>query len=95
MIIKFDFGNDYVQYISCSTKVGRRINKIQREFFDWIFDEEKNKKYWAYKDGKRHCLNYDADAIIDWLNHVKFTKGVAKARLLQNPQGKVKKTVYF
>lgn len=95
MIIKYDFGNEYIQYVSCSTKVGRKINKLEREFLNWIFDEEKNKKYWAYKDGIKDHPNYDAHAIVDWLNNVKFKKGTAKAKVIENPKIHVQKTVYL
>ncbi|USK32561.1 hypothetical protein LIT25_18440 [Bacillus sp. F19] len=95
MIIKFDFGDDYIQYISCSTKVGRKINKIQRDFFNWIFDEEKNKEYWAYENGEKYCPNYDVNAIVIWLNNVKFKKGIAKAKVVENPKRKTKKTLYY
>ena len=47
MIIKIDFGDDFIQYISCSTNVGRKMNSIQEDFLNWIFDEEKNTEYWA------------------------------------------------
>ena len=30
MIIKIVFNDDVIQYISCSTKVGRKINCIQK-----------------------------------------------------------------
>ncbi|WP_074037802.1 MULTISPECIES: hypothetical protein [Exiguobacterium] len=95
MIIKFDFGDNYIQYISCSSKVGRKIHKTQNEFFDWIFDDEKNKKYWAYENGEKDCPNYDAYAIVDWLNHVKFKKGIAKAKVVENLKLKPKKTFYY
>ncbi|MTD31922.1 MULTISPECIES: hypothetical protein [Bacillales] len=95
MIIKLNFGNEHIQYISCATKVGRKINKIRRDFENWIFDENKNKKYWAFENGEKYCPNYDSDAIIEWLNNVKFKKGTAKAKLITVPKSKVKKTLYF
>ena len=45
MIIKIDFGDDFIQYISCTTNVGRKMNSIQEDFLNWIFDEEKNTEY--------------------------------------------------
>lgn len=95
MIIKFEFGDDYIQYISCSTKVGRRMNKTQNEFFDWISDDEKNLDYWAYENGEKNWPHYDAHAIVDWLNNVKFKKGIAKASVVENPEQKPKKTLYY
>jgi hypothetical protein len=95
VIIKFDFGDEHIQYISCVTKVGRKINKIRRDFENWIFDENKNKKYWSYENEEKYCPNYDSDTIIDWLNNVKFKKGTAKAKLVTEPKSKVKKTLYF
>lgn len=95
MIIKFEFGDDYIQYISCSSKVGRKIYKTQNDFFDWISDDEKNKEYWAYENGEKDCLNYDAHAIADWLNNVKFKKGIAKAKVVKNPKQKPKKTLCY
>ncbi|KAA0543100.1 hypothetical protein FZW96_20890 [Bacillus sp. BGMRC 2118] len=95
MNIKIDFGNEHIQYISCAPKIGRKINKIRREFEVWISDENKNNKYWAYENGEKSWPNYDSDAIIDWLNNVKFKRGTAKAKLIMEPKSKVKKTLYF
>lgn len=95
MIIKIDFGDDFIQYFSCSRKVGRKINRISKDFLIWIFDEEKNKKYWYIENGKRICPNYDANAIVEWLNNVRFKRGIAKAKLIAQPQLKVKKNIYF
>jgi hypothetical protein len=95
LIIKFDFGDKHIQYISCATKVGRKINKIRRDFEYWVFDENKNKNYWLYENGEKYCPRYDADAIIDWLNNDKFKKGTAKAKLISGPKSKVKKTLLF
>ncbi|KKI92766.1 hypothetical protein WQ54_07760 [Bacillus sp. SA1-12] len=95
MIIKIDFGNDFIQYISCSTKVGRKMKFIQKDFLDWIFDEEKNTKYWALENGEKIHPNYDANAIIEWLNNVRFKKGIAKARLITTPQLLAKKNLYY
>ena len=47
---------------------------------NWIFDEEKNSEYWALENRERIHPNYDANAIIDWLNNVRFKKGIAKAK---------------
>jgi len=95
MITKIDFGDDFIQYISCSTKVGRKMNCIQKDFLKWIFDEEKNTKYWALENGERICPNYDANAIVEWLNNVRFKRGIAKAKLITNSQLRVKKKLYY
>lgn len=79
MIIKIDFGEDYIQYISCSTKVSRKINSIQKHFRKW----------------RKIHPNYDVNSIIDWLNNVRFKKGIAKAKLITSPQFKVKKKLYY
>ncbi len=94
MIIKIDFGDDFIQYISCSTKVGRKMNCIQKDVLMWIFDDEKNTKYWALENGER-IPNYDANAIVEWLNNVRFKRGIAKAKLITNPQLRVKKKLYY
>ena len=95
MIIKIDFGDDFIQYISCSTKVGRKMNSIEADFLNWIFDEEKNTEYWALENGERIQPRYDANAIIDWLNNVRLKKGIAKAKLITSPQFKVKKKLFY
>lgn len=95
MIIKINFGDDFIQYISCSTKVGRKMNCIQEDFLNWICDEEKNTEYWALEDGERIHPNYDANAIVEWLNNVRFKRGIARAKLITNSQLRVKKTLYY
>ncbi len=95
MIIQINFGDDFIQYIYCSTKVGRKMNSIQEDFLNWIYDEEKNTEYWALENGERIHPNYDANAIVEWLNNVRFKRGIAKAKLITNPQLSVKKKLYF
>ncbi|MEY9975196.1 hypothetical protein [Lysinibacillus sp. RC79] len=95
MIIKIVFDDNVIQYISCSTKVARKINCIQEDFLNWIFDEEQNIKYWALENGERSHPNYDANAVVEWLNNVRFKRGIAKAKLITNPLLIVKKTLYY
>lgn len=95
MVIKIDFGEDCIQYISCSTKIGRKMNGLQEDFLMWIFDEEKNTKYWALENGEKICPNYDASAFIEWLNNVRFKRGIAKAKLTTKLKFRVKKKLYF
>ena len=71
------------------------MNCIQDDFLNWIFDEEKNKEYWTVENGERIHPNYDAKAIVEWLNNVRFKQGIAKAKLIKNPQLRVKKTFYL
>jgi hypothetical protein len=70
------------------------MNCIQKDLLTWIFDEEKNTKYWVLENGER-IPNYDTNAIVEWLNNVRFMRGIAKAKLITNPQLRVKKTLYF
>ncbi|MCA1063753.1 hypothetical protein QTG56_00785 [Rossellomorea sp. AcN35-11] len=95
MIIKIDFGDDFIQYISCSAKVGRKINNIQEDFLSWIFDKEKNTTYWTIENGERMHPAYDAEALVEWLNNVRFKRGKAKAKLIKETHLSVKKSVYF
>jgi hypothetical protein len=95
MIIKIVFDDNVIRYISCSTKVGRKINCIQEDFLNWIFDEEQNIKYWAIENGERRHPNYDGNAFVEWLNNVRFKRRIAKAKLITNPLLRVKKTLYY
>lgn len=71
------------------------MNCIHEDFLTWIFDEEKNTKYWALEKGEKIHPNYDGNAIVDWLNNVRFKRGIAKARLITKPQLRVKKKLYY
>lgn len=77
MIVKVGFNyEDDIGY--CSTKVGRTINRLQEEFWDWLFDRKNQHPYWfEYReDGNiTYGVSYRTDAFIYWLNKVKFTKG--------------------
>lgn len=96
MIVKFDFGNDMIQYISCSAKVGRKINKVAGEMINWFHDESKNKKYWIENEDVGESIpNFAAPEIVEWLNNVKFKKGRAKAKVIKSPYKEVEKTVYL
>ncbi len=65
--IQFDLHKDY---ISCPDEVGNKINELQNEFIDWLFDEQNEHKYWMYKDGKKYGCSYGAEAFIYWLNNI-------------------------
>lgn len=96
MIIKIDFGNENIQFISCTTKVGRRIHKFEDEMLDWFHDDNKNKKYWSAEErGEGRIPDFAAFEIVEWLNNVKFKKGIAKAKVIENRSRVPQKTWYL
>ena len=53
----------------------------QDDFLNWIYEEEKNTEYWTLENGERIHPTYGADAIIDWLNNVRFKKRNCKSKI--------------
>ncbi|ALC85534.1 hypothetical protein AM499_06665 [Bacillus sp. FJAT-22090] len=94
MIIEVSLGPDS-QYVRCLTKVGRNIRQLQNEFFDWLFDRKNNHKYWKYDEEAGYIVNYDAEALVYWLNHIRFKKGKKVAALIDQPNISPKKKIEF
>lgn len=94
MIIQVNFGPYDTEYFSCSTRVGRKISKLQLEFFDWLYDKEIDHRFWIYQNGEKIAVNYRSNAFIYWLNHHRFKKGIAKARQV-NTLKYAKKRIFF
>ena len=99
MIVKVGFDSeDDIEYIICPAKVGRNINRLQEEFWNWLFDRQNQHPYWVEyeEDGNvTYIVSYRTDAFIFWLNKVKFKKGKNVARLLEAPKTPPKKTIWF
>ncbi|WP_075617943.1 hypothetical protein [Paenisporosarcina indica] len=94
MIIEVSLGPD-TQYVRCLTKVGRNIRQLQDEFFEWLFDRNNNHKYWKYDEETGYIVNYDAEALVYWLNHIRFKKGKRVAALIAHPTISPKKKIEF
>ena len=99
MIVKvgFDYEDD-IEYMICAAKVGRNINRLQEEFWNWLFDRKNQHPYWCEyeEDGNvTYIVSYRTDAFIYWLNKVKFKKGKNVARLIEVPRTSPKKTIWF
>ncbi|MCL1696619.1 MULTISPECIES: hypothetical protein [unclassified Lysinibacillus] len=99
MIIKvgFDYEDD-IEYMICPAKVGRNINRLQEEFWDWLFDRKNQHPYWfeEEEDGTvTYGVFYRTDAFVYWLNKVRFNKGKNVARLIEVPKTLSKKTIWF
>lgn len=92
MIIELDFAF-FKRCISVPNKVGRNMNRLQREFFVWI--ETADHPYWVYENGEKYGLQYEADAFLDFINNHRYKRSVAK--LVQNLDKikKVKKKLRF
>lgn len=99
MIVKVGFDSeDDLEYMVCPAKVGRDINRLQQEFWDWLFDRKNQHPYWFEyeEDGNiDYGVSYRTDAFIYWLNNVKFNKGKNIARLIEDPKSLPKKTIRF
>lgn len=69
---------------------------LYRMAFTYLKNEQDAfKKYWAIENGERSHPSYDTNAIVEWLNNVRFKRGIAKAKLITNPLLRAKKTLYF
>ena len=95
--VRFEYEDD-IEYMICPAKVGRNINRLQKEFFGWLYDRENQHPYWFEdeEDGNvTYGVSYRTDAFIYWLNKVKFNKGKNVARLIEVPKIPPKKTIRF
>ena len=96
MIIKIDFGNEEIRYISCSTKVGKKMNKLEDELIHWFHDKNKNKKYWIEDEDVGESIPFlSSHAVVDWLNNIRFKEGTAKAKEVEFCYTKAKKNFYI
>jgi hypothetical protein len=99
MIVKVGFEyEDDIEYMLCPPKVGRNIKRLQKEFWEWLYDRENQHPYWFAdeEDGiVTYGVSYRTDAFIYWLNKVKFNKGKNVARLIEVPKAVPKKAIRF
>ncbi|WP_078410722.1 hypothetical protein [Priestia abyssalis] len=95
MIVEISLGGVDSQYIQCPAKVGRNIRQLQMEFFDWLFDRNNDHKYWVYHEEAGYGVDYDAEALVYWLNHVRFKKGKKVAALIDQTNISPKKKIAF
>ncbi|MDQ0242948.1 hypothetical protein J2S09_000484 [Bacillus fengqiuensis] len=93
MIVEVSLGGVDSQYIQCSDKAGRNIDQLQMEFFDWLGDRNNNHKYWVHLEEGIYGLEYDAEALVYWLNYVRFKKSVAV--LIDQPSSSPEKKIVF
>ena len=99
MIVKvgFDYEDD-IEYMICPAKVGRNIKRLQKEFWEWLYNRENNHPYWFKEEEDGNVIygvSYRTDALIYWLNNVRFTKGKKVARLIEVPKTPPKKAIRF
>jgi len=97
--IQFEYEAD-TKYIICSTKIGRKIRRLQTEFDEWLYDRENNHPYWEIshedeKGNKVYGVCFNAEAFVYWLNSVRFRRGKKVARLIDAPNYPAKKTIRF
>ncbi len=60
------------------------LEKIQSDFFKWIFDKNINHKYWIIENGEKKYCSYGTDAFIDWLNDTILRDNNEKAYILKS-----------
>ena len=67
MLIKF--GDSDVDIIDVPIFVIENAEKLQNEFFEWLYDRNIDHSYWMERDGqKKYGVQYRSDAFIEWLN---------------------------
>ncbi|WP_025851105.1 hypothetical protein [Paenibacillus ehimensis] len=92
MIVKIDFGM-HQEFIDIADELGERIEQLQSEFLEWLYDKEIDHRYWIYKDGYKWGVNYRASAFVEWLNA--RISVVKEAVLLEGNQFISAKTISF
>ncbi|MCM3750284.1 hypothetical protein M3223_23385 [Paenibacillus pasadenensis] len=84
IIIEVDFAQ-FQQYIECENVICENIKELREEFLTWLYDRKVDHKYWTFKDGIKYALHYDANALVEWLNTIKYSERENKAMLLADP----------
>ena len=89
-----------VQYFLCSSKVGRKVRKLQRDFDIWLYNRDNNHSYWEVahidEDGNKfYGVCFDTEAFVYWLNNIRFKKGKRVAKLIETPRKTPKKKINF
>jgi hypothetical protein len=62
MYVVLDF-YQYHQVVKCHSKIGRNLNKLQKEFQSWLYDKNIDHPYWVYKDGEKFGVSFNAKRI--------------------------------
>ena len=74
MVINVFYDDDvnYVDIIFIPDYIGKDIEDLQEDFFDWLFDENNNHKYWIIVQGEKVACEYGTQAFVDWINNKLF-----------------------
>jgi len=65
VVIEFDIRADIIE---CPEIIVPDLITYQDKFFEWLYNKNNDHDYWEYENGKKSCLCYRADALIEWLN---------------------------
>jgi len=85
VILAFDEDLEDIDIIDVPNITIDNLEKIQTDFFKWIFDKKNDHDYWVIKSGEKTSCAYDSLAFIKWMNekypvlgHVKLIEQCAK-----------------
>ena len=79
--IFFDEENEVVDVIWIPQSI-TNIEKLQIDFFEWLFDKKNNHKYWIIVNNEKKYCNYGVDAFVDWINSNVLIDEKDKARVI-------------
>ncbi len=75
--------SEYVDIIEIPYNI-IELEKIQSDFFKWIFDKNIEHKYWIIENGEKKYCSYGTDAFIYWLNNTILKDSIENAYILKN-----------
>lgn len=59
------------------------LEKVQEEFFRWLFNKDNDHGYWVIEDGEKKYCSYDSEAFVSWLNDYQLAKGEPEASVVE------------
>ncbi len=83
MIINCFYDEDmrYADIVYIPDKLNN-IEKLQDDFFEWLFDKNNNHQYRIVVNGEKKACKYGTEAFIDWINNMILSKDVEKSYMI-------------
>ncbi|MCM1499474.1 MAG: hypothetical protein NC124_13485 [Clostridium sp.] len=59
------------------------VEKVQNDFFQWLFDKNNDHQYWIVINGEKKACKYGTQAFIEWINNTVLSEEIEKSYVIR------------
>jgi hypothetical protein len=90
LYVVFDFDEDTMypldfDEIEVPDKVVNCLQKIEKQFKEWLYDKTNEHGYWIMKNGEKYAVSYGTEEFVKWLNENQRQPSRIIRKKLTNP----------